>query len=61
MSREVVRKRKKKRKLKVKRLVIVLIIFILLIVGLIKIISKTKDVLITNTYYMASNTNNVLL
>ena len=55
------RKRKKKRKLKVKRLVIVLIIFILLIVGLIKIISKTKDVLITNTYYMASNTNNVLL
>ena len=61
MSREVVRKKKRKRKLKVKRLVIALIIFVLLLIGLIKIISKTKDVLITNTYYMASNTNNVLL
>lgn len=61
MSREVVRKKKRKRKLKVKRLVIALIIFVLLLIGLIKIISKTKDVLITNTYYIASATNNALL
>ena len=55
------RKKKRKRKLKVKRLVIALIIFVLLLIGLIKIISKTKDVLITNTYYIASATNNALL